>query len=172
MTNKPVLVFGYGNPSRGDDAIGPEFLRMIDRARLEGRVPDIFDVLTDFQLQVEHALDLEHRKLILFVDASVSASSAFEFSQVMASKDNSFTTHAMSPSALMAVYENVSSITAPEAFLLAIQGFEFSLGKPISNKARDNLENALDFAFQLLGQARAAKWQQMARPVAVISAVS
>ena len=50
-----VLVFGWGNPSRGDDALGPLFVDAVEAMKLPG-----VECLTDFQLQVEHALDLLH----------------------------------------------------------------------------------------------------------------
>ena len=62
---RPILIFGYGNPSRGDDAIGPLLIERLEILNL----PDV-DLLTDFQLQVEHALDLRGRERVLFVDAS------------------------------------------------------------------------------------------------------
>ena len=65
--SRPTLVFAWGNPSRGDDALGPCFLEA-----LEAMAPDATELLTDFQLQVEHSLDLVGRQKILFVDASVS----------------------------------------------------------------------------------------------------
>ncbi len=53
----PLLVFGWGNLSRGDDALGPLFvqqLRLLAGADAGNRV----DFLEDYQLQIEHALDL------------------------------------------------------------------------------------------------------------------
>jgi len=49
----PVLVLAVGNPSRGDDALGPLAAQRLAALELSG-----VEVLTDFQLQVEHALDL------------------------------------------------------------------------------------------------------------------
>lgn len=68
----PVLIFGYGNPSRGDDALGPIILERISRR-------DNVELLTDFQLQVEHSLDMMGRKLILFIDASITCSTPLSF---------------------------------------------------------------------------------------------
>jgi len=62
------LIFGWGNPSRGDDALGPLFIERIESLGLPG-----VECLTDFQLQVENALDIQDRQCILFVDASISA---------------------------------------------------------------------------------------------------
>ncbi|MBL8482901.1 MAG: Ni/Fe hydrogenase, partial [Rhodocyclaceae bacterium] len=44
-------MFAWGNPGRGDDALGPLFAERIEALDLPG-----VECLTDFQLQVEHAL--------------------------------------------------------------------------------------------------------------------
>lgn len=94
--SKPILVLGYGNPSRGDDALGPMLLdyiqQQLDTSKLE--------ILTDFQLQIEHALDLQNRELVLFIDASVACEDAFTLTELHAAKDKSYTSHAMSPTAV------------------------------------------------------------------------
>jgi len=73
-----VLVIGNGNPSRGDDAIGPLAIE-----RLEGlSLPEI-ELLTNFQLQVEYALDLVGREEVIFTDASVSGPGLFSFEPVL-----------------------------------------------------------------------------------------
>ena len=73
----PLLVLAWGNPSRGDDALGPllaeRLLAHAGAPSLVGRV----EVLTDFQLQVEHALDLVGRERILFVDAALDLAEPF-----------------------------------------------------------------------------------------------
>ena len=54
-----TLVFAWGNPSRGDDALGPLFAEAVQAMNL----PQV-ECLTDFQLQVEHTLDLVGRQRI------------------------------------------------------------------------------------------------------------
>ncbi len=69
-----------------------------DKNSEAGRIePDRVDLLTDYQLQIEHAVDLERRECVLFVDASVSATAPYEFYRLQAERDSSYTTHAMSP---------------------------------------------------------------------------
>ncbi len=155
---KPVLLFGYGNLSRGDDALGPLLLEYV-----EGAVClDTIEILTDFQLQIEHALDLENRKLVLFVDASVSCVNAFDFAVLTPARDKSYTTHAMSPSAVLDVYQGIKKQTPPPCFLLSIKGEKFELGEGLSTNAKDHLELACQFAGQLLGNLDSAAWRQKA----------
>ncbi len=154
MPIKPVLVFACGNPSRGDDALGPEFLQRLD-AELEHRpkseqISEQIELLTDFQLQIEHALDLQGRERVVFVDASVSAAAPFEFRQIFPANDASYTTHAMNPEAVLDVYQTMYREPPPTCFLLSIRGESFELGDAISAAAGNNLEQALEFIKQKL----------------------
>jgi hypothetical protein len=73
----PLLVFGWGNASRGDDALGPLFVQQL--GSLAGASAGVqVDFLEDYQLQIEHALDLACRERVLFVDASISCTPPFE----------------------------------------------------------------------------------------------
>lgn len=133
----PLLIFAIGNESRGDDALGPLLARQLD-----GLTGQQVEVVEDFQLQVEHVTDLEGRKHVLFVDADVSCDHPFQFSEISAAHDNSYTSHAMTPSALLYAYRQVYGEDAPSAFLLRIRGYEFELGAPLTAPAATNLEAA------------------------------
>jgi len=159
---KPILVFGYGNLSRGDDALGPLLLERIE----ESCDLDAIEILTDFQLQVEHALDLENRELVLFVDASVSCQSAYGFYRLQAAKDKSYTTHAMSPAAVLQVYQNIKKQDPPPCFLLTLQGVSFELGEELSSPAENNLDLGIQFARQLLNNTELDFWRQQVKNAA------
>ena len=153
---KPILIFGYGNLSRGDDALGPLLLEYIESHCDLSNI----ELLTDFQLQIEHALDLEHRSLVLFIDASVACINAFDFSQLSAAKDKSYTTHAMSPAAVLAVYVSIKKQTPPPSFLLCIKAETMELGEGLSSAAENNLQQAFLFIKQLLQQPTLNYWLQ------------
>jgi hydrogenase maturation protease len=155
---KPVLLFGYGNLSRGDDALGPLLLEYVEsNCDLEG-----VEILSDFQLQIEHALDLENRELVLFVDASVACNDAYDFAVLTPARDKSFTTHAMSPAAVLDVYREIKKQTPPPCFLLSIKGEKFELGEGLSANAKQHLAQACQFAGRLLGNLDSAVWRQHA----------
>ena len=141
----PVLILTCGNPSRGDDALGPALYDLLENyKRKTGDLTDV-ELLTDFQLQIEHAVDLEQRKYILFVDASVSCSAPFECHQIKAARDDSFTTHAMSPASVLAVYHQINHRNPPPAYLLTIRAYEFGLGLEMSEQAKSNLEQTFNY---------------------------
>ena len=146
-----TLVFAWGNPARGDDALGPLFAEAIEALQL----PDV-ECLTDFQLQVEHALDLQGRQRVLFVDASLSAPAPFGVQTLAPLHDESFSSHAMSPAAVLQVYCDVLKRPPPPAQLLAIQGVQWELGIAPSATARENLAAALAWAKHWLASDTAA----------------
>lgn len=139
----PLLVFGWGNLSRGDDALGP---LCIERLRALAAPAAAVDYLDDYQLQIEHALDLVGRQRVLFVDASLSCRAPFELTQLHAAPDISFTTHALTPQALMQVFCDLRGEGPPSCTLLAIRGERFELGAPPSPAALAHLAAALAWA--------------------------
>ncbi|WP_305909255.1 hydrogenase maturation protease [Methylomarinum sp. Ch1-1] len=151
---KPVLLFGYGNLSRGDDALGPLLLEFIERNMDLSTI----EILDDFQLQIEHALDLQGRQRVLFVDAAVNQEQAFVFSRLSPCKDESYSSHALSPTAVLHVYQSITGQTPPPAFLLSIQGVAFELGEALSVQAQANLQQACRFSEQLLKQNDLLDW--------------
>jgi hydrogenase maturation protease len=150
-----LLLFGYGNPGRGDDALGPELITRIEEMQFAG-----VKCQNDMQLQVEHVTDLYGCNRVLFVDADMSCTEPFEFSGIGAVKDDSYTSHAMSPTALLYAYRQVYRKDAPPAFLLRIRGYEFQLGDPLSDKATVNLEAAMKLVVEFCSAASPSFWRQ------------
>jgi hydrogenase maturation protease len=139
------LVFGWGNLSRGDDALGPLFIAGLHRA-LGCAVEGLIEFQEDYQLQIEHALDLVDRQHILLVDASVSCAAPFEARTLLPVRDASYTSHALSPDALLQVYLDFQGAPPPPTTLLAIRGESFELGASMGEAAQRNLQLALEWA--------------------------
>jgi Ni,Fe-hydrogenase maturation factor len=100
------------------------------------------ELIEDYQLQVEHVTDLRGRSAVLFIDADMSCAAPFQFSAISAAHDHSYTSHAMTPFALLHAYRQVYGMDAPESFLLRIRGYGFELGESLSAEAAANLEQA------------------------------
>lgn len=159
MTNPKVLLFGYGNPGRGDDALGPELIERIAAKNLI----DI-ECQTDMQLQVEHVTDLQDRELILFIDADASCPAPFHFSKITAEKDDSYTSHAMTPHALLHAYQKVYGTNTAPSFLLRIRGYRFELGQSLSEQASDHLTDATLFTKKLCFTPDLKTWSSITNP--------
>jgi hypothetical protein len=65
---------------------------------------------------------------------------------VQPQRDRTFTTHAMSPAALLQVHVELQAGAPPPCTLLAIRGERFELGEPPGEAALSNLAAALDWA--------------------------
>lgn len=150
---RPLLVLACGNPSRGDDALGPLIIERLEELWGAGELRQV-DLLTDFQLQIEHALDLRGRDLVVLVDAASNGPEPFSFEPVRPEHDTGYTTHAMTPGALLRVLEQITDEDPPATWLLAIRGYSFHLGSPICEAARENLEKAIEHLVGLIGEIR------------------
>ena len=155
-----ILIFGYGNPSRGDDALAP---MMLERISEHSELGADLELLTDFQLQVEHSLDMMGRKLILFIDASVSCNAPFEFLRLDCANlqpgTPGYTTHTLTPTELIGAYRSVHHHAPPPSFLLTIRGEQFELGAALSDPASDNLQQGLRWIEYLLDNRSLQQWQ-------------
>ena len=146
-----ILLLGYGNPGRGDDGIGPILIERLEQYFSPAQENQHqISFLTAMQLQPEHVLDLEMHEKVMLVDAGMGTPAPFSFKQVSPNRDDSFTTHALSPWSLLAIYREILVKEPPPTFLLTIRGEQFSLGAPLSPMVRTRLEQALAFVLALL----------------------
>ena len=144
----PVVVFAVGNPSRGDDAIGPVLCGRLARWLEAAGLAAQFELIEDFQLQIEHALDLQGRQLALFVDAGIDTVAPFTFQRIVPASGIAHTTHELPPEAVLQVFRQTEETDPPPAFTLCICGEQFELGQPLTAMA----ESRVDLAFVLLEQ--------------------
>jgi len=148
MPLPPVLVLACGNPSRGDDALGPLLLERLQNWLDGAGLAAGFELIGDFQLQIEHALDLVGRHLVLFIDAGEQTAAPYVFRQARAAGAGaaSPSTHALSPEAVLAVLPRIDHEAPPPAFVLCVRGESFALGEGLSAAASSHA----DAAFELL----------------------
>jgi len=136
-TSTRLLVFAIGNDLRGDDALGPVLGERIAALQLEG-----VRVLPEYQLQVEHVLDMVEAGAVLFVDAARALGQVFRYEAVVPDCGTPVLSHALSPSALLGVYERINRCPPPPAYVLALDGLNFELDAPLSAGAQHALDQA------------------------------
>jgi len=154
-------VTAWGNTSRGDDALGPLLLRRLEAWALSQGIAGHFEWVEDFQLQLEHALELEGKTLALYVDAGENTPAPFSFGPVSPLKQPWHTTHAMPPESVLAVFEQFSGKPPCPAFVLCVSGQDFHLHEGLSAKAQAHFEAALAFAQRLLHNPSAEAWRAL-----------
>ena len=90
---------------------------------------------------------------------SVSCGVPYAFSRLQAGKDASFTSHVMSPMALLHAYQNLYG-PPPPAYLIEIRGERFELGEPLSPRAAANLEVSFDLVRRLCLNLDLCAWEK------------
>ena len=154
----PLVVFAVGNPSRGDDAIGPVICnRLAEWLENDGLV-DCVDLIEDFQLNIEHALDLQGRELALFIDAGQNTPAPFIFAQIHPSTATAHTTHALPPEAVLQVYRQMEDKEPPPSFVLCVRGEGFELGAELTPTALEGIDTAMGLLERLILKPNVADW--------------
>lgn len=137
-----VAVIGYGNPLRGDDAVGYQIAREVASWGLEH-----VEVLAVHQLTPELAATLTDYNVVLFVDAAHDKKMSLRLIMPKAIKRAS--THTYDPQGLLALTD-VLYEHCPYAWLLTIPTSQYDLGSPLSPLAREGMEDALQIMRALL----------------------
>ena len=158
----PLVVFAVGNPSRGDDAIGPVICGRLAEWLENEKLTDRVDLIEDFQLNVEHALDLQGRELALFIDAGENTPAPFIFGQIYPSTATAHTTHALPPEAVLQVYRRMEGKEPPPSFVLCVRGEKFELGEPLTVTAETHAAAALERLMGLCREATVIAWDAAA----------
>ncbi len=98
----------------------------------------------NYQLNIEDALACAGHDIVVFVDAARGLRQPFTFAEVRAEGAVPAMSHALGPGAVLAVAAELYGKT-PDARLLAIRGYRWTVGEGLSAKAEANLALALDF---------------------------
>jgi hydrogenase maturation protease len=131
------LVIGIGNNGRQDDGLGWAFLDSLSRFGFNGQAE------YRYQLQVEDAELIARHPRVLFVDAHEGAlENGFSLTPCRPSREYSFTTHAVKPSTLLYLSEDLYDKT-PEAWILLIEGKEWDMDFGLGDDASKHLIRAL-----------------------------
>ena len=140
-----VLVIGYGNPAREDDALGPAAAAAIEALGIEGVTVD-----SDYQLTVEDAAAVAEHDTVVLIDASVEGDKPYTFTRVIPKVVGSLSSHSVAPEEVVALAEELFRAT-PDAYILGIRGYSFAMfTETMTGEAQRNLEAALAFLEPML----------------------
>ena len=132
------LIIGVGNISRGDDALGWNFVSALDS------VYD-FDFEYRYQLQVEDSEMISHYDKVVIVDAShEDLPDGFELKLCQAAPHYYFSSHAQKADTILHLTNEVYG-AFPEVYTLAISGYQWDLDEKTSTLASENFDRALAY---------------------------
>jgi len=161
----PVVVFAIGNPSRGDDAIGPLLLERLAGWLGDQGLAGQFELVEDFQLQIEHSLDLLDRRLALFIDAGEGTPAPYSFRRIAPATGLPHTTHELPPEAVLQVFKQTESAEPPPSFTLCVRGESFELGEALSAAAESHVAAAFALLGELCVEASVDAWAGRQTPI-------
>jgi hydrogenase maturation protease len=123
-----TLIIGYGNPIRGDDAVGFEAAERLGGMALHQLTPDLMEPIS-------------RAARVIFIDAKAEGiPGAIEDRPIEPAATGGPFTHHATPEALLAgaraLYGN-----CPPATLITIVGGDFEIGHPLSPPVRAALES-------------------------------
>jgi hydrogenase maturation protease len=133
-----VLVLGYGNPGRQDDGLGPAVAAAIDALGW----PNL-KAQDNYQLNIEDAIDVAAHDVVWFVDAAKSGAEPYAVQELFPASSTEFTSHIVRPQVILSIAGRYFG-RSPQAFLLAIRGYEFEFKEELTSRASENLRVALD----------------------------
>ena len=136
-----VLVYGYGNPGRLDDGLGPALVRDLSAGGVGAHVT----METGYQLQIEDAALVAEHDVVVFADADRGCQDPFALRRLEPRHAAAFSTHAVAPETVLALaQEHFGGRTV--GFVLGIRGYEFQeFGEALSPDARRNLAAAVSY---------------------------
>ncbi len=142
---KKILLIGYGNPVRGDDGLGPAISEEVEELGIDGLTVD-----ADYQLTVEDAASVADHEAVIFVDASVNGDEPFSFTRVNPRRQESFSSHSVSPEGVLGLAEELFQAKS-EAYMLAVRGYSFDMfDEKMTVKALENKREAVRFLRSIL----------------------
>ena len=135
------LIYGIGNSGRQDDGLGWAFIDRLEQIRPLSRAR----LRRTYQLSLEDADLISRYARVLFVDATKDpAVESFTVSRPEPKLDFSFTSHAISVPSILATTQQCFE-HVPDAYLLAIRGYEWELQEGLTSPAQHNLSHSLEF---------------------------
>ncbi|HUV09292.1 MAG TPA: hydrogenase maturation protease, partial [Spirochaetia bacterium] len=142
---RKVLLKGYGNPAREDDGLGPAVAEELERLHIAGLTVDV-----DYQLSVEDSAALAEHDTVIFVDASIDGKEPYSFSRVEPKRQESFSSHSVSPEAVFYLAMELFGARS-DVYVLAVRGYSFNMfTEEMTSQAKKNMREAVNFLVSIL----------------------
>lgn len=143
-----ILIYGYGNPGRKDDGLGPALAGLVEKWIDTENLDNIFTD-SNYQLNIEDAYAIRDYDTVIFADATIEDIDTYKLTKVEPSDEVTFTMHAVSPSFILGLSRKINDYS-PEVYLLHIKGYDFQLEEGLSIKAEQNLIHAFNHLKDIL----------------------
>jgi hydrogenase maturation protease len=132
-----ILVLGYGNPTRSDDAASWEVVR-----RLEAREIPGVELRSSQQLEVELVEEWGAYERVLFIDSDPRVDKVL-VEKVAPDGDAAASTHHLTPGALLKL-SKILYVSTPQLYLCRVPARDFKFGETFSPETRQAMDEAVE----------------------------
>lgn len=143
-----ILIYGYGNEGREDDALGTRLVEEL-ASWVEKEQLTHISLEKNFQLNEQDAELISLYDMAIFVDATSEAIPHFSFKPVTASFDHPTAKGKTLPAYVLAMCQQLFG-KYPEVYALHLKGYEWEMKETLTGPADVNLQMALVFLKELL----------------------
>ena len=145
---KQVLVVGYGNSLRSDDAVGLYAVREMQKVGTRSNV----EFLEMHQLQPELAEIMSRKDLVIFIDAAMHGiSGETRYEPVLPSSKTPEMSHSTNPESLLFMAKELYG-HVPKAILVTVAGECFGIGTKLSAEVEVAMKGVAVRASQLIDE--------------------
>ncbi len=141
---KKVLVIGYGNTLRGDDAAGIRAAELIAKRR-----PEI-ECVCMHQLMPELAEQIAVSDIVIFIDADVNVAEPNVRLVVPSVEDDQPRTHFISPESLFRLSQQLYQRMPLKAYVIGIPASQFEFSEELSESTKRAVEESVILMESLL----------------------
>jgi hydrogenase maturation protease len=152
-----ILIYGYGNPGRQDDALGIHLVDFIEKWAKEKQ----FNFITtdqNYQLNIEDADLISHFHLVVFCDASMLDIADVVIEEALPDLKTEFSMHSVTPSFIVGLCQEIFN-QHPEAYTLHIKGYAWEFMQEMTSQAQKNLCQAKDVLIRFIEERTACEQQ-------------
>ncbi|RKX77501.1 MAG: hydrogenase maturation protease [Spirochaetes bacterium] len=140
-----ILILGYGNPAREDDALGPAVAGEIEKLCIQGVTVD-----SNYQLNVEDSAAIAEYDTVVFVDAASEGEEPFSFYPIKPRITESFLSHSVEPELVYGLSRELFGAKTG-AYMLGVRGYSFGMFREnLTEGARENMKEAVRFLTEIL----------------------
>ena len=143
-----ILIYGYGNPGRQDDALGILLSEKIEAWARKNNYSNI-SVDQNYQLNIEDADNISGYDLVIFLDASVKEIESVLIEPVIPELKTDFSMHSVTPAFVLGLSQQIFN-KAPDTYQIHIRGYKYDFMEPLTEKAKKNLELAFSETISFL----------------------
>lgn len=141
---KKVLIIGFGNTLRGDDAAGIRAVEMIAEIHPE------FNCICMHQPVPELSETISESDIVIFIDADANSKIITAKPLKPKSNSNSIHTHFLTPETLLYLSKKIYNHLPSKSYIIGIPASQFDLSEELSELTKNEISKSVKIVEELV----------------------